>query len=133
MTLKEASERIDFERILADEVEDYAQRQIVRANAKLLLRHGKTYARLQEMACNGPGTWFGESNESFARREAAFNLYRDRKEELLEKRIRSLVTEMGTGFGVTFGGDPRGCTMIIQVPSGKTNGWGREGICVPTA
>ena len=30
-----------------------------------------------------------------------------------------------------FGGDPRGAVLIIKVPSGRTNDWGREGIVVP--
>lgn len=30
-----------------------------------------------------------------------------------------------------FGGDPRGCVLKLKVPSGKTNDWGHEGICVP--
>jgi hypothetical protein len=28
-------------------------------------------------------------------------------------------------------GDPRGAVVKLKVPSGKTNDWGREGICVP--
>lgn len=34
-------------------------------------------------------------------------------------------------FKPLFGGDPRGCVLKIQVPSGRTNDWGKEGICVP--
>ena len=29
-------------------------------------------------------------------------------------------------------GDPRGACVKLRVPSGKTNDWGQEGICVPT-
>ena len=38
-------------------------------------------------------------------------------------------------FRVTpdFSGDPRGCTVKLAVPSGRTDDWGRTGICVPTA
>ena len=35
------------------------------------------------------------------------------------------------GFGVLTQGDPRGAVLKITVPSGRTNDWGREGICVP--
>lgn len=34
-------------------------------------------------------------------------------------------------FKVITQGDPRGCVLKIAVPSGKTNDWGREGICIP--
>jgi hypothetical protein len=101
--------------------------------AKLLLRHGATYARLQEANCNGVGTWVGESNESFQRRQNAHEAYLEKREQQIERRIRQIVAELGQGFGVTFGGDPRGATVKIQVPSGRTNDWGKEGICVPTA
>lgn len=30
-----------------------------------------------------------------------------------------------------FNGDPRGAVVKLRVPSGKTDDWGREGICVP--
>lgn len=35
------------------------------------------------------------------------------------------------GFKAVMQGDPRGCVLKIQVPSGRTNDWSREGICVP--
>lgn len=31
-----------------------------------------------------------------------------------------------------FSGDPRGACVKLKVPSGRTNDWGQEGICVPT-
>jgi hypothetical protein len=31
-----------------------------------------------------------------------------------------------------FNGDPRGAVVKLSVPSGRTDDWGREGICVPT-
>lgn len=34
-------------------------------------------------------------------------------------------------FKAVFQGDPRGCVFKLQVPSGRTNDWGKEGICVP--
>lgn len=30
-----------------------------------------------------------------------------------------------------FNGDPRGAVLKLKVPSGRTNDWGREGVCVP--
>ena len=35
------------------------------------------------------------------------------------------------GIVPVFQGDPRGAVLKLQVPSGKTNDWGRTGICVP--
>jgi len=34
-------------------------------------------------------------------------------------------------MGVKLSGDPRGYTVKLIVPSGRTNDWGREGIGVP--
>jgi len=31
-----------------------------------------------------------------------------------------------------FGGDPRGCILVVSVPSGRTNDWERRGIAVPS-
>jgi len=31
-----------------------------------------------------------------------------------------------------FGGDPRGCMLVVSVPSGRTNDWERRGIAVPS-
>lgn len=44
--------------------------------------------------------------------------------------IRSLLD--GTGLEPIFSGDPRGATVKLKLPSGKTNDWGQEGYCVPT-
>lgn len=34
-------------------------------------------------------------------------------------------------FKAIMQGDPRGCVLKTAVPSGRTNDWGREGICIP--
>lgn len=34
-------------------------------------------------------------------------------------------------FTAILSGDPRGCVVKLGVPSGSTNDWGREGICIP--
>jgi len=36
------------------------------------------------------------------------------------------------GFTPVFSSDPRGATVKLKVPSGKTNDWGDIGVCVPT-
>jgi uncharacterized protein YukE len=126
MTKQETLDRAKFTRIIMEEAatgSDWA------SAARLLLRHAKTYARLQEMNCNGVGTWHGESNESFSKRQERFERALEKKEQQIKKRIRAIAS--GLGFGVIFSGDPRGATVKITVPSGRTDDWGHEGICVP--
>lgn len=83
--------------------------------ARELMRLAATHGRLQEEACS-----VAMSEE----REAAHG----RKEERTESKIRSLLPE---GWGVVFSGDPRGATVKLTCPSGRTNDWGQTGICVP--
>jgi hypothetical protein len=35
------------------------------------------------------------------------------------------------GFEAVFQGDPRGACVLLHVPSGRTDDWGRSGMCVP--
>jgi hypothetical protein len=49
--------------------------------------------------------------------------------EAADPQHRSCIT---IPFSAVFGGDPRGACVRLEVPSGKTDDWGREGICVPT-
>jgi len=79
-----------------------------------LLRYGATYHRLQETACERMLTDKERKQEV-------------RTEEAIEKLCASF------GASVEFQGDPRGCTVKIQVSDGYTNDWGKTGICVPTA
>jgi hypothetical protein len=130
MSNREIRDREQFAEILSTECGDSQKGQ--RA-ARLLLRHGKTYARIQESNCNGVGTYYNEDPKRFAVRQAKFEAAIEKKESLLESRMRAIVAELGSGFGVTFNGDPRGSTVKVTVPSGRTNDWGREGICVPSA
>lgn len=81
--------------------------------SRLLMRHAKTYRRLQEIDCN-----------------QGLSLKELKKEANTVNCIRKLAEELGT-TGVVFQGDPRGATVKLQVPSGYTNDWGQEGICVP--
>jgi hypothetical protein len=45
-------------------------------------------------------------------------------------RVKALVQAL-PGFGVILSGDPRGAVVKVTVPSGRTNDWGQNGICVP--
>jgi sugar phosphate isomerase/epimerase len=86
--------------------------------ADLLMRHGTTYCRLQEDACNL------EMND---RQQARH----DKREKQIEARVTQLCEELGAK--PDFQGDPRGHTIKLVVPSGKTDDWGATGICVPTS
>jgi len=48
-------------------------------------------------------------------------------------RLESRVAATLRPYHVTpiFSGDPRGAVLKLKVPSGRTNDWGKEGICVP--
>lgn len=86
-----------------------------------LLTYAKRHYRYQEMRC-GDGSQDQERNAELA--ELA---------ELETPNLRALIEALivPAGGGVVFGGDPRGCTVKITVPSGKTDDWGEDGICVP--
>lgn len=47
----------------------------------------------------------------------------------VEKRIGKVCASIGCT--PVFSGDPRGATVKVQVPSGRTNDWGATGVCVP--
>ena len=113
MTRKEEMERNEF----ADVLSEAAGRSAVR-EADLICRHGRTYARIQEMWCN---------EEMSERRTKEV----EHKEALLERRITELAT--ACNCKADFAGDPRGATVKIILPNGRTNDWAKEGWCVPTA
>lgn len=49
-------------------------------------------------------------------------------------RAEARIAKRLVPFGVVpdFQGDPRGACVKLKVPSGRTDDWGRTGICVPT-
>jgi hypothetical protein len=51
------------------------------------------------------------------------------KYDIVERRVKAWLTR--TPFVPVFSGDPRGAVLKIKVPSGRTDDWGQEGICVP--
>lgn len=50
-----------------------------------------------------------------------------------EAKIQERVEKLCATYGLKpiFQGDPRGAVLKLKVPSGRTNDWGRTGICVP--
>jgi hypothetical protein len=78
-----------------------------------VLRHSATIQRLSAEACN-----------------------RELKDTELLDRIHATKQLIAIGennhFMPCFSSDPRGATVKLKVPSGKTNDWGEVGVCVPT-
>jgi hypothetical protein len=78
-----------------------------------VLRAAAIHVRLAVIACN----------RGMTRAE-------ERKDERTEERI----VEMLKPYGIEpqFQGDPRGCTVKLKLPSGRSNDWGGERVyCVP--
>jgi len=86
----------------------------------LICRHARTYARLQEQDCNVGLT----DNERI-------------REEGLQKRIADLCSRLplvdGKPIRPVFSGDPRGATIKLAIPDGRSDDWGAVGICVPNS
>ena len=105
-------------------VEDYPDNQradILRA-CSLIARHARTHKHLAEAQCNGFQDWRGNWDQAQA--DAA-----EKRSDAIEARILTLVqTWIDPYASAIFGGDPRGATVKIVLPSGRTNDFGREGI-----
>jgi len=86
----------------------------------LICRAATTHARLAEADCN-----YGLTERE------------NRLVERLEKRIANLCLELPTvvdkAITPIFSGDPRGATVKLVLPDGRTDDWGQTGICVPTS
>src|ERR1041385_6432346 len=117
MTRKEAEARTEFENILLEEQAFDARRgperkpSSARNAANLLCRHGRTYARIQEALCNGPGVIYGEPIESWRRRSEAHDKWVEKPNAQLQARITAICDSLGAGFVPVFNGDPRGATV----------------------
>jgi hypothetical protein len=51
------------------------------------------------------------------------------KEAKMQARLLKLANQHG--ISLVFNGDPRGPAILVSVPSGRTNDWGRRGVVVP--
>lgn len=74
-----------------------------------LMRLARRHGKMQERACNAP---VPENHDA-----------------LCEARISKVCERIGCV--PVFSGDPRGATVKVVVPSGHSNSWGGEGVCVP--
>ncbi len=113
---KEAHKKVtDAEQLVID-----IERNGGHCNALLsnyLIRLATHHHKMMEDYCNGADI-YGEDDEPLP------------KLELL--RANATKAAKDCWCGVVFSGDPRGCTMKLTLPNGETNGWGKDGWCVPT-
>jgi hypothetical protein len=117
--------------------------------SRKVLRLAATLTKLAEAQCNGD--WPADNGEretleclecgcywhpsAFTKSKSTSSINAADLKGLLcvncrtEARLAAIVKPLG--IEPIFNGDPRGCVVKLRVPSGKTNDWGREGICVP--
>ncbi len=126
-----SKERDDFIAVLVRALPEHSPMQVTNA-ARLLLRHAKTHGNVACMECNGPGDWvhrlaIKDASKEYEKHQAWCN----KRTEQLERRI----TEICQSIGVrpNFGGDPRGYTVKLHLPTGAYNTMGgqEEGYGVP--
>ena len=91
--------------------------------ARLLLRHAKSHGNIAVAQCNGPGDYvnhipYPEAEKIYERHEA----WCEKREAQLEARMSKLAESIG--LRIAFGGDPRGYTVKLFLPSGTYNTWG---------
>ena len=103
--------------------------------ARRLMREAQTLDRLAAAQCNGD--WPADNGERpviFCTCGSGFvpSVFKGKPRLCPDCRATARVQKMlPEGFKAIFGGDPRGCVLKITVPSGATNDWGKDGICVP--
>lgn len=106
------SEREEFIAGLLDEYKhrtDVNPVEVYQAGISLLSL-AKSYQRLQLISCN----------QGLSKREKA---YEERLEALISKKVTTLPDTW-----VEFGGDPRGYTVRLHLPSGRSNSFGGDRI-----
>ena len=130
-------ERHDF--IASMQREFPTERGIMRL-CERMMRMGASYLRLQEAQCNGD--YPADNGERKTKACSVCGLYwapssfkvnGDCPDCRAEKNIKALCQEFPEQVEPIFQGDPRGATIKLKVPSGRTEDWGQVGICVPTS
>ena len=116
---------------------DMAAEGLSREKVRDVLRNAKTIQRLSEAECNGDYPCDnGEREVKFcAKCEAGYVPAVMVKGVCPNCRAEARIVKAlaGTGVEPVFQGDPRGACVKLRVPSGKTDDWGREGMCVPVS
>ena len=109
---------------------------------RTIMRHGATLHRLAEAQCNGD--WPADNGKRQVvpcggAADQGCGMYwhpstlKGPMKQCPDCRIGLRVTALLAPYNITpiFNGDPRGAVLKLKVPSGRTNDWGREGVCVP--
>ena len=99
--------------------------------ARRILRWGRTYGRLAEEACNGDWPLRHTDQAAWAkelkRQQSRATTY------IAEACLELSLLVCPNSFLPMFSGDPRGHTVKLRVPSGRTDDVAGEGLCVPTS
>lgn len=89
-----------------------------------LHRLARRHKTIQKHHCNGPvGGWTKQWEQDMEK------MHRMCEAQIIRICATMLDTE-GKCITVIFSGDPRGATVKLVLPSGFTNDWGQEGVCV---
>jgi len=87
--------------------------------AALLIRLASHHHAFMEGACNGLSGVFDDEGDPLPPLTG------------LRTNMRGVIADCGLP-GAIFSGDPRGCTVKLEMPNGATNDFGGEGWCIPT-
>lgn len=100
--------------------------------ALLLMRHATTHGNLAVQTCNGhPAQEWNLPAAEINKLQDAWDARIAKREAQVEARMRAILKPFG--IVPTFGGDPRGFTVKLKLPSGASNTWGgsEDGFGVP--
>lgn len=111
MNREQLREWSEFVAVLAREKPEWSAGEVAEAAVRL-----RAVARARQIAnerrCNDEG-------------------WTDADDQRTDNRVAK--TLGAVGLGAVLQGDPRGAAVKLVLPSGRTNDWGQEGYCVPTA
>jgi hypothetical protein len=121
MTKEDRQEYAAFIALLARKADQGISARSVARAADDLCRLSRRHARLAEKTCN---VAMGDAEQDAHQRAE------DKTEERMNTALSCLNIE---GAALKFGGDPRGFTVKLLLPSGEYNTWGgaEEGYGVP--
>ena len=105
-----------------------ARPHIVGRAAALLFAAAGQMERSAVMECNGAEARFGESNESFSRRQDAVAEHAARLDKMARAKVAKAFDLLEIEPCVEFGGDPRGYVLKLvgDMPKAESNSFGGE-------
>lgn len=125
-------ERQEFTALMGQEFYTKPLAEVI-AFCNSLLRHAKTHGALAVEYCNGPGDYINRI--PYPRAGELINEWQtglEVRQARTDKRIKELCAAFG--IKVELGGDPRGYTCKLHLPSKRGNTWGgsESGYGVPS-